>query len=563
MRQLIMPLVAVISSVTVASTAAAQTEAPAFRQPMAAVPLPLLLIGGGSARSDLVRGNFEIGNLGNALNDRVTDYVVPAGHVMVMYSDSQFRGDTALVYGTGKVTGALAGKVSSIRVRPYNPNECAVAYEHANYAGAAWPFCRVNSVYVATDAAAYRNNISSVEVPRGFKLSFCTDDAHNPCRSYFQSTYYVGHASNDRFSSGFLSPFDENKFQMLFMSDPQFGWNGTKTDELAKYSDRFSSWKDAATAQSVMMTGMRTPFANPSYAGMVVNGDITNTADDWQLDEFSEIFGQRYDNIYPGLGNHDIDNYIKSSDNEYMLEWYDAHVSGTPGLVSYDIEGEIGRDGSRDAYRGSLAYSWDIGDVHFVQLNNYPSFAFKGDYDVDMDIRKSLDWLENDLKTRGNGKRIIINMHTLGASGFDAQGCDAPCAPGTEGVSERARSSNTAADYQRFQSILTDARNNHAKDQTVVVFGGHIHYWAGFDRSYKNMGAPTTRGTSNYVTTGVPMLFTGGAQYSVHLALEFSPGMIRVQTIDSSNVATDPLSVFSPQVVDTVEITSGGTVTRR
>ena len=67
---------------------------------------------------------------------------------------------------------------------------------------------------------------------------------------------------------------------------------------------------------------------------------------------------------------------------------------------------------------GSLAYAYDIGDVHFVQLQ------FKPDYErflaeisfpalsPSFDVIPSYDWLEKDLQTAtAAGKYIVINMH--------------------------------------------------------------------------------------------------------------------------------------------------------
>src|SRR6185295_6439152 len=76
----------------------------------------------------------------------------------------------------------------------------------------------------------------------------------------------------------------------------------------------------------------------------------------------------------------------------------------------------------RNDYKGSLSYSWDIGDVHFVQLHNYPAYvaswngwnagAARREF---FEITSSMDWLRNDMtKARNEGKKIILNMHDCG-----------------------------------------------------------------------------------------------------------------------------------------------------
>ncbi|WP_392435874.1 hypothetical protein ACF3VQ_21585 (plasmid) [Yersinia sp. HM-2024] len=64
--------------------------------------------------------------------------------------------------------------------------------------------------------------------------------------------------------------------------------------------------------------------------------------------------------------------------------------------------------------RGSLGYSWDMGDVHFVQMNNYPTYAVELYHYANktVHVTKSINWLENDLrKANTRGKASIINFH--------------------------------------------------------------------------------------------------------------------------------------------------------
>ena len=540
--------------VSIASSAYAQS----FNKVAPAFAVPYLLIDGSKVDQGVVDGAVNRKNL-KKFNDKVDKIVLPAGYVLAAYEHVNYKGASRLFYGTMKIGGYLKGKISSIKIRKYSELNCATAYQHSGYSGDAWPFCMVDGKPVITDVKYWKNKISSVSVSAGTRVSFCGDISDTPCRSYTSSKRNIRSASNDQFDRVLLTKFDDSSFQMLFVSDPQFGWDGTKPNELAIYSSDYTgdpedSWEKSVERQVASMLPIRMPLANPKYAGMVLNGDVTNTGKARQLKKFDKLFQGLFDNIYVGLGNHDYDNYLKSRDNEDVFEWYERTISGLPGLLSYDIDGPRDSSGARDKYSGSLAYSWDIGDVHFIQLNNYPSYRVQGDYDVEFDIRDSLGWLESDLREHGQGKRIVINMHALSVSAFRSQGCSPPCdtlgdipanqpldADGNpKPLSESQRSSNTVADYQEFQRVLDIARQG-AKDHVVLVFAGHIHSWAGsaqdfyVDRSPQPSRAANPPGQTILTSAGesIPIFFCGGAQYSKHLIVDFESDSIVVKTIDS------------------------------
>jgi len=55
-----------------------------------------------------------------------------------------------------------------------------------------------------------------------------------------------------------------------------------------------------------------------------------------------------------------------------------------------------------------------MGEIHFVQLNNYPTYEVELDHYTNrsIDIIQSIDWLEEDLKNALlRGKTTILNFH--------------------------------------------------------------------------------------------------------------------------------------------------------
>lgn len=566
-----------MAALAAAAPALAQAKE-AFQEPAANFPYPFLIVAGDKTDTGVIGPNYEVKEVNayklNDLNDRVTKVSVPPGYVLAAFEDADFKGQSALFFGTTDIVGALAGKVSSFKIRQYSTLDCAVGYEHAGLAGKAWPFCIIDGESIGADPeSGWKEQISSVEVPAGMRLAFCPSDSSlKPCRSYSETTNYVGHASNDSFASGYALKFNKDKFSMIFMSDPQFGWGGTKPNERPRYSDTYATWEAAAASMALSMIGVRLPLVEGSFAGVVVNGDISNTGDGWQLDKFVRMFQKSYDNVYVGLGNHDFGNYIMWQENDSVLRFYDRNVSGAPGLVSYDIDGEISREGERSAYNGSLAYSWDIGDVHFVQLNYFPSLHVKAENlgGATFDVHSALDWLDSDLKAHGAGKRIVLNMHALYADAFDPQGCENPCALPVKGSdkdrSERQNSTNTPADWNRFATIIQNARDTLAKDNILVLFAGHTHHRAGSGKTYyidQDPAPPNyydvcprayfgAASDCNSPTPAkpIPILYTGSAQYSLHLVVDFDQAGVTVHTIDSRYGA--------PNEVDKVRIENSG-----
>nr|WP_075518752.1 hypothetical protein [Moritella viscosa]SHN99118.1 Alr1329 protein [Moritella viscosa] len=136
--------------------------------------------------------------------------------------------------------------------------------------------------------------------------------------------------------------------------------------------------------------------------------------------------------VYPGLGNHDYQNYIddKWCDGWYievggyrawaqnlcaarLVEWFVGRVKTIPASKNdIKVSGHRGKDIS-----GSLAYSFDKYDWHFVQLNNKPGYTKRfTSYDSwivrqrNIDIKDSYLWLKNDLNKNKN-KNTVLNYH--------------------------------------------------------------------------------------------------------------------------------------------------------
>ncbi len=172
---------------------------------------------------------------------------------------------------------------------------------------------------------------------------------------------------------------------------------------------------------------------------------------------------------------------------------------------------------------GSLSYSFDIGNFHFVQLqyrpdyqHDLPSRTITGPvttYTIDespgFTVTSSYAWLKEDLAAAtAAGKFIVLNMHdVLATDCAEASGSWSwnPCNPGKLAVK----------DDPKFLEAI-------ANQNVVAVFAGHLH-----DRY----------GLADYVVSGdkkIPIFLSGSAEYERFLLADFHRKYFTVAVINSS-----------------------------
>jgi cytolysin (calcineurin-like family phosphatase) len=182
-----------------------------------------------------------------------------------------------------------------------------------------------------------------------------------------------------------------------------------------------------------LILGQYLPGEYDAPTAVILNGDLTEYGQGDQWDKYEAIYlgpkGSCSGDIpwvwcpgikapvYEGLGNHDYENNVgdcgwpdtnscAKSSVKYMHDWLKDH-----------------REQLEDFDADSLAYSWEMGNVHFIQLHNYPTYK-----EPDIDIKASIDWLKEDLaRAYTRRKWIVINMHDFGgnANGKEADFIDA------------------------------------------------------------------------------------------------------------------------------------------
>ncbi len=154
----------------------------------------------------------------------------------------------------------------------------------------------------------------------------------------------------------------------------------------------------------------------------IINGDISEYGRTSQRDYFLSVYNQLKMPYYYGLGDHDIVNNFQSCFDLGVSELSSngcaiGSISNMYRHITF-LERKLTSfsfDFSGKTRTGSLAYSWDVGIIHFIQLQYSPSY--QQDYTAadttNQYITKSSDWLEKDLadaQERGC-KNFYVNMH--------------------------------------------------------------------------------------------------------------------------------------------------------
>jgi hypothetical protein len=340
--------------------------------------------------------------------------------------------------------------------------------------------------------------------------------------------------------SGVFSPSQQSSFQMLFASDPQYDYcdsdackNGPGNSKTA------NEWHSAAINK--MMA------ANYDIKGVVVNGDLTNAMDQWQLDLFENLYVKKF-TVYPGLGNHDYQNYTPANKD---TKWgsYDGNAASPQGtlcnLFQYfaktvrankTIQSFDWNDTDHWNRSGSFAYYWDIGNYRFIQLNNFPVFSYKFSNfasrkvgNENFDIQSSLVWLRNVL-SQSKSKKVILNMHSInsidgfGSIDYDKDGKYKP------GAYSQPQWRDGSLEFGR---ILGENPN------VVAIFAGHLHWLVG-NYTCKSNCTPEAQyfdrlDSANKRSGQVPVLFSGSAEYNLLLSVKFEPGKITATSYRTSN----------------------------
>jgi len=296
--------------------------------------------------------------------------------------------------------------------------------------------------------------------------------------------------------------------------------------------------------------------------GIVVNGDLTEFGQAFELGKFKEVYnpGNLPATLYPGLGNHDYSNNVNDcAENNCanrMVLFLRDEIRNRLKLTSFDFKETIGYQfpSIRNVYEGSLAYSWDINNVHFVQLNFFPgyntswesyvssatpdgspgarTFAFK--------IKSSMEWLRADLyKARRDGKAIILNFHD----------------PSGHWAFTHVENGKTVGDAHSYPNFEAEFNKLVSDYDVSAVFAAHIHGCVG--RSCAEDGGELLSTSGRDFKTrladngqqaygSVPWFYSGSPMYNTYVLLGFTGQEMTVERVYSSSGAVDRMDKNAP-----------------
>ncbi|WP_345117469.1 metallophosphoesterase [Bartonella jaculi] len=161
----------------------------------------------------------------------------------------------------------------------------------------------------------------------------------------------------------------------------------------------------------------------------IINGDLTEYGRPQTYQDYADVYKSIVYPLYEGLGNHDYYNNIRDctipisnlskdacavSAVKRMFQEIRKYSSALPEFNTHEANRRfISHNVMRHVIKGSLSYSWDYGDIHYVQLQNYPTYtATLYDGQTRVIITKALKWLDQDLAAADRrGKVTILNFH--------------------------------------------------------------------------------------------------------------------------------------------------------
>ncbi len=227
--------------------------------------------------------------------------------------------------------------------------------------------------------------------------------------------------------------------------------------------------------QPWLETNKKVAMALESHAAAfyIVNGDLTEFGRPQTYQDYADVYKSMPYPVYEGLGNHDYYNNIRDctipienlskdacaiSAVKRMLQELKKYSRSLPEFNQHVTSRKLARfERFDDIITGSLSYSWDYGDIHYVQLHNYPTYtAYLSDGMTTVRITSALRWLKKDLEAADKrGKVTILNFH-------DAR-------PHFGDKDSHFLQPQNAQKLAVFKSIIT-------KHNVKAIFVGHTHW---------------------------------------------------------------------------------------
>uniref|UniRef100_A0A914WSV0 Calcineurin-like phosphoesterase domain-containing protein n=1 Tax=Plectus sambesii TaxID=2011161 RepID=A0A914WSV0_9BILA len=236
--------------------------------------------------------------------------------------------------------------------------------------------------------------------------------------------------ANQSFLNAESSAAKASDFYQIFTGDTQYYFPCTpENDECAKLCNEQSKEcviKQARYSNKVQRQSIGSLIKQLAAVGhkprsIIINGDLTDYGHPEELNAFKVQWEQPIDGVrmFPGLGNHDIQNNIEDCAMNHcgnrMMRYFISYL-GKELNIRADYRQT--NDFLFAEYQGSFAYSWNECSstnssqcVHFVQLNNHPTYERSFEFPIaKWIINSTLEWLSDDLAANVDHP-VVINFH--------------------------------------------------------------------------------------------------------------------------------------------------------
>ncbi|MEK8015991.1 MAG: metallophosphoesterase [Candidatus Parabeggiatoa sp.] len=217
-------------------------------------------------------------------------------------------------------------------------------------------------------------------------------------------------------------------FTMLIASDPQVGVCGDY-------------------GQSKVVEQMKTVATlNENTAGVIVNGDLTNTGS-WtgSFMFWKNLVSDFNLPVYEGLGNHDYENYYQTTScvtTDELKEWGKDACPVTKIQYIVSAYETIKEEKWMDS--GSRSYAFLLNGYLFVQLHYYP--PYEKDMGKGYNTESSILWAKSLLKA--NSAPVVLNVH----------------------------------DFEYHPEGIADIVASSGGENVIAVFAGHMHAMRGYSK---------------------------------------------------------------------------------
>lgn len=207
-------------------------------------------------------------------------------------------------------------------------------------------------------------------------------------------------------------------FTLAVTSDPQYPWKNEADIPSSGNAEIDSKISIPQAYQSIN----RYHTTKSPLAGVVVNGDVTAFGHGGEWDYMNQELATLKPPVFMGLGNHDYENNVNDcAQNGCVRNSLNAFEKYLPANVDVDrnVNYYYEAPANYKEYKGSYAWSKDINGVHFVFLNNEPTYSFSAEGYNAGDARRerfriesAIPWLDVNLaRARAQGKPIVLIYH--------------------------------------------------------------------------------------------------------------------------------------------------------